>query len=183
MPNKQQAAAVRREEAEAPSERLPPLRFHSTAHPEGAPAALVYARALVAPLAACALPVMLGALAAALQGLSVLPFLTAGFPAALVAAWLWTRFQLRRTLAEVHIRPEPEGRTYGAAAVRTVPECLGAAAPLTWRRVHDLRASRGALEVALGRESYTLPHAAWPAFDALREALRQARRYDHAAPL
>lgn len=164
------------------SPALPPLHFRSAAHPQGASAALVYARALVAPLAACTLPVMLGALAAALQGLSVMPFLTAGFPAALLAAWLWARFQLYRTLAEVHVRPC--ANTYAAAAVRTVPECLGAAPrPLVWQRVHDLRAGRAALGLALGRESYTLRQAEWPDFDALREALRQARHHDHVTPL
>lgn len=142
-------------------------RFTSTRHPQGAPAALVYGRAIAVPLGACMLPVMLGALAAALQSVSLTPFLLWGAPAALLVASLWTRFHLMRTPAEILVRPD-------AAAVRSIYDCAHRRGTV-WKRVFDLRTTRRSLEVAIGRDAYELAHAEWPEHEALLEALREAR--------
>ena len=142
--------------------------FHSTAHPAGASASLVWARALVLPLATAMLPVMIATLVAALEGLSLLPFLVFGFPGAIAAATLWTRYRLSLTLAEIHVRG-------GEAAVRTVTEVLRDRR-LTWRSVFDLRKTKTTFIVAVGRTHYELDDADWPDVRALLNALQKARK-------
>jgi hypothetical protein len=69
-------------------------RFRSKTHPGSAASGLVFSRLLAPPLAACMIPVMIGALAAALEGYSLWKFLYIGFPGALLVALLWARFRL-----------------------------------------------------------------------------------------
>ena len=151
--------------------------FKSVHHPDGTPAALVYGRALARPLLACALPVMIGALAVALQGRDALAFVVAGLPAALLVATAWTHFHLRRTPAEIRVRIAPH-KGPDEAAVRSVADCLGRLAAPNWRPVLDLRLTKTAIQTSIGRTTYELSHAAWPDHDALLDALQQAR--DHA---
>lgn len=145
-----------------------PTVFTSRHHPEGAPSALVYGQALIRPLGACMIPVMLGATSAVLQQLPVLPYLTWGTPAALVAAIAWTRFHLGITPAELHIRT-------GQAAVRSVYDCLWSSSPLIWEEIHDIRQGSDALYLTLGWETHTLHYADWPDHRALLDALQSAR--------
>ena len=142
--------------------------FYSTAHPAGTSASLVWARALVLPLATAMLPVMIVTLVAALEGLNLLPFLLFGFPGAIVAATLWTRYRLALTPAEIHVRE-------GEAALRTVAEVLRHGR-LAWRPVFDLRKTRTTFIIALGRTQYELDDADWPDVRTLLEALQRARQ-------
>lgn len=151
------------------------MTFRSIHHPEGAPAALVYGRALARPLLFCATPVMLGALAAALQGGPVLRFLWIGLPAALLAATAWTHFRLGRTLAEIHVRED-------AAALRTVAACLWSDAPPAWQPVHDLRVTDSLIQTSIGHQAYELPRAEWPNHEVLLQALKQARSHTRRIP-
>lgn len=141
--------------------------FRSAHHPGATPAALVYGRALLGPLAFGAVPLMLAATAAALQQTSVLPFLVWGLPAALVLATLWTRFRLGAIPAEVRVRPHQ-------IAVRSVHDCLRATAP-HWQRIHGIRHNTTALIVTAGFDTYRFPYADWPDPTALLDALRAAR--------
>ena len=150
--------------AKRPDVRL----FYSAAHPAGTPASLVWARALVRPLATVMLPVMIATLVAALEGLSLFPFLLFGFPGAIATATLWTRYRLALTLAEIHLRG-------GEAAVRTVTEVLRHRR-LVWNPVFDLRKTRTTFIIALGRTHYELDDADWPDVRALLDALQRARQ-------
>lgn len=141
--------------------------FTSVHHPGDAPAALVYGRALVGPLAFCALPLMIGAAVAALQQARVLPFLTWGLPAALAAATLWTRFHLGAVPAEVRIRPHQ-------LAVRSVRDCLHATPP-HWQRIHQVRQRTEGLVVTAGFDTYRFTYGDWPDHAALLDALHAAR--------
>jgi hypothetical protein len=141
--------------------------FRSVDHPGTTPPAFVYGRALVRPIGVCMLPVMIGALVAALQGYPALSYLLVGFPGAIAVATLWTHYRLRTTLAEVRVRPD-------AAALRTIRECARDEPPV-WQRVLDLRTTRSTLEATIGRGTYTIRTARWPEHDALLEALRHAR--------
>lgn len=125
---------------------------------------------IVHPLAVCMLPVMIGALIAVLEGYPVLPFLTVGFPLAMILAMTWTVFQVFGTIAEVHVRP-------GAAAVRTVSEVLRSPSPsLMWKPIYELRKASSMIVVALGDATYELPRRQWPETDTLLDALRAARQ-------
>lgn len=146
--------------------------FRSTHHPGGAPSALIYGHALVRPLGACMIPVMIGITTAVLEQLSILPYLTWGVPAAMLTAIGWTRFRLGTTVAEVHVRT-------GQAAVRSVHDCLWSHAPLIWDPIHDLRKGSDALYLTVGWETYALPYAEWPDHQALLDELQSAR---HATP-
>lgn len=149
--------------------------FKSIHHPGDAPAALVYARWLPRPVAACVVPVMIAAMTLALQGDPVLAVMIWGLPASLGLATVWARFQMSKTLAEVHVRAEQ-------AAVRSVQECLGQPAPLAWDHIFEIRKTAGELVVTVGWDTHYLPYAEWPDHHALTEALRAARRTATAAP-
>lgn len=118
---------------------------------------------------------MLGALAAVLQGRAALEFLWIGLPAALLIATLWTHFHLRRTLAEIRVRE-------GAAALRTVAECLWSSSPPAWQPVHDLRTTGTVIQTSIGHQAYELPHAEWPDHEALLSALKQVRHSARRVP-
>lgn len=142
--------------------------FRSTAYPD-APAGLVYARALSKPLAACVLPVMTIATAAALLGEPVLTEALWGMAAALVVAAGWARFDLRRTVAEVRVRG-------GEASLRTVWACLHGQ-PASWVPVLDVRSTGGVVGLGAGDAEMELDGAYWPQQAALLEALADARAH------
>ena len=143
--------------------------FRSRDHPGSSDRAWVVASHLVGPLAVCMLPIMIGALIAVLEGFVVLPFLTVGFPLALVVASSWTLFQIFSTVVEVHVRP-------GSAAIRTMSQALRRPSPpLRWKPIFELRTDAGAVVVALGDAAYELPRSRWPHADDLLEQLRAAR--------
>lgn len=143
--------------------------FESIHHPGDTPAALVYGRALAAPLGFFTVPVMIAATAAALQQHLLLPFLTWGLPAALIAATLWTRFRLGATPAEVRVRDHQ-------AAVRSVHDCLKTASDDHWQWIHEIRSGADALIVTMGFETYRFRYNVWPEHRALLDALRSARK-------
>lgn len=149
--------------------------FQSVYHPGDAPAALVYARWLPRPVAACVVPVMIAALVMALQGDPVLDLLIWALPAGLGLATVWARFQLGKTLAEVHVRAEQ-------AAVRSVQDCLGQPAPLLWDHIYEIRKTSSDVILTVGWDTYHLPYADWPDHHALVETLRAARHEATAAP-
>jgi hypothetical protein len=142
--------------------------FKSIHHPGDTPTALVYGQALVVPLAFCTVPVMIAAAASALQQQPLFPFLTWGLPAALLAAMLWTRFQLGTTPAEVRVRERE-------AAVRSVHDCLHSLRPVHWMWIHDIRAGADALVVTMGFETHRFRYDTWPDHRALLDALQTAR--------
>lgn len=165
-----QAADVSRARAsEAPlSERC----FRSVAHPRGASAALVYSRAMVPALGATFVPLMLAVMAATLAGQRIWPHVFWGAGVALAVAWGWAQFQVRRTPAEMRVRPSQQ-----VAAVRSVRGVLRGDAP-DWRPLVRVRPERvpPALRVHLGDTSYRLFQRRWPRFDVLGDALRRAGR-------
>ena len=142
--------------------------FQSTAHPQGASAALAYSRAMARPLGATLIPLMLFALAAALTGHRIWPHFFWASAGALVVAWGWARFQLARTPAEVRVRPDQQN-----AALRSVRDVLRAAPP-DWRPALRLRVEHTALRLDLGDTSHRLLTSRWPQAEALQEALRRA---------
>ena len=152
---------------EAPSERGQQYCFQSNSHPRGASAALVYSRAMVPPLAATLVPLMLLALAAVLMGGRIWPHFFWMAPPALALSWGWARFQLGRVIAEVCVRPGQ-----GAAAVRSIHEVLAGTTP-QWHRAARLRLERRALRLDLGDTSYRLLLDRWEQAEDLRNALRQ----------
>ncbi len=151
-----------------------PRRFVGRAHPGRTSRRWAFARAFVRPLAVCTLPVMVGALVAVLQAFPALIFLTVGFPVAVATAAAWTLFRMQATFAEIYVQP-------GAAALRTVWECLRRDRTLAWRPILELRATAATLTLGLGDATYDLDRADWPDADSLLEALRDAR--DAGSPL
>lgn len=141
--------------------------FRSTAHPDTASLAAVYARAVVRPVAACMLPLMVVTLVDVLQGLPVLRYLVFAYPVALGVAGIVAAFRIRTTPAEIHVAPD-------SAAVRTVWECL-VTAPLRPAPVVDLRRTKDGFVVAIGHTTYEERDRHWPDVDALLDALTTAR--------
>jgi len=118
------------------------------------------------PLAACMMPVMIGALVAMLQGLPVLYFLYAGFPLAVLAAALWTIVQMRREPVELHIRD-------GAVSVRSLTAAAQPRENLRWYRLLDVRRRQDGIEITLGYEMYIFRKKLWPDLDELTGRLEQ----------
>ncbi len=143
--------------------------FQSIFHPEEKSAVRVYGEALVAPLGACMLPLMIMATIQVLQNIDPLPHVAALAPIAILFAIMWTRFRLRSTSAELHTYP-------GMAALQSIDDVLQNRS-LDWRPVFDVREAPDRLHVTMGHETHTLPDADWPGHDLLLDALRSSR-YD-----
>lgn len=156
--------------AKPPSARSSERNFQSASHPRGASAALVYSRAMVRPLSMTLIPVMVAALAAILAEQRIWPHVFWGAGLALAVAWSWAQFQMRRTLAEVRVRPSQQ-----AAAVRSVRGVLRGTPP-DWHPIVRVRPERmpPALRLSLGDTSYRLLKRRWPNADALEDALQRA---------
>ena len=154
----------------APAREALPGRasFHSLEHPGGLSRRWTFARRLVAPLATCFLPLMIGALVAVLQTYDALPFLTIGFPLALALAAAWTFYRMHATPAEVHVRP-------GMAAVRSVWAAAGPERRLQWRPIYELRFDPSTITAGIGDAAYEFDRQSWPEADALLTALHAAR--------
>jgi len=140
--------------------------FKSVEHPEGRPTAVVYSHRLARPLAACVIPVMIGAAAAVLQGEPAWGYLVWGLPCALVAASLWTQFMMVRTPAEVHLQP-------GQAAVQSIHDVLYER-PLIWHALHYVRTGRGYVELSVGWQTYVCRPRKWRHFNKLCDRAEQA---------
>lgn len=143
-----------------------PTVFRSVDHPGGLPTAIVYSRALARPLGACVVPVMIGAAAAALQGLPAWGYLVWGLPSAVAAASVWTQFMLIKTPAEVHLRP-------GQAAVQSVHDVLYDHSP-SWHPLYNVRLGRRYLDLSVGWRTYTCRAPRWPDFNRMQNTAEQA---------
>lgn len=148
-------------------------RFTSRHYPASRSYRWVAMEWIVRPLAFCMLPVMIGALIAILEGFSGLPFLTLGFPLALLMATAWTWYRVHATLAAISIRA-------GEASVHTVWETLRDPSPHAlmqqdWLPIFEIRKGPSFLSVALGDATYTLERRDWPELDQLLDALQDAR--------
>jgi hypothetical protein len=144
-------------------------------HPGGAPPALVYARAVGVPLAVTMLPVMIVTLVAVLEGRPLTLLHLLGFVAALIAAFVWTAYQLRARVVEIRIIGE-------AVTVRTMLDVALGRRPENWYRLLDLRRTSGGFLIAIGDRLYEFDDADWPESPALLEALRTARHASGHAP-
>lgn len=108
---------------------------------------------------------MIVCLVAALRNASLLVYLVWGFPAATVAAFLWTAFSLRRTLAEIRV-------AVGAVTILSVRDVA-----VRRRRPHevlplfDVRNYGRWLVVAAGDADYIFHDSEWPQFGELKVAL------------
>lgn len=140
--------------------------FKSVHHPNGSPRGLVYAKALVGPLGASTVPVMIGATVAALQGQTVWEFLIGGFPAALIVAFVWTHFALSSTIAEVHLKP-------GKCALQSIRDVVQNA-PREWHPLYNVKVTPSHLELALGWKTRECSRKDWPKYEQLRRAAQRA---------
>jgi hypothetical protein len=145
-----------------------PTCFHSTNHPGDRPTAHVVSKALVRPLAALAVPLMAGTTAAVLTGQSVTLALVVGMPLVMASATVYAHFRLGQTPAELCLRP-------GEAAVRSVRDVLYRT-PRRWQPLYDARIDATETTLTIGWRTVRCQQAAWPAHDALQDAVRRARR-------
>jgi len=147
--------------------------FHSTHHPGDTPRRYVIGEALVRPVAACVLPVMIGATASVLEWHPIWPYMAVGLPTALVAATAWTHFTLSWTPATLHLRANEVG-------VQSVAQVLYGRPP-QWHPLLDARLTPNTIHLTVGLETVTLKRADWPEFDALQDAVRRARQTGQSA--
>lgn len=149
--------------------------FTSRHHPGAAGLAATFARAYARPLPVALLPLMIAALAVALQGGNVMPFLTVFFPLALGATALWTAFWLGRRIVEVQTAPH-------GVCLRTAWE-VARSVECRWRAVHGLRYAIPWLTFAWGRTAIELDETEWPEAPLLLDALRSAAADYRAEPV
>ncbi|MFT5144137.1 MAG: hypothetical protein ACI80V_003070 [Rhodothermales bacterium] len=140
--------------------------FRSRSYPENGSRQALFGAELVQPLAACMLPVMLGALVYMLTGRAPLVWLTTGFPVAIALASAWTTFQLRRRVVEVSVRDE-------AVRVQSAWEATGGGLP-KWLSVLDVRRNAAWLSVVLGHDERRIFLNDWPNAERLERSLREA---------
>lgn len=141
----------------------------SSGHPCDRGRAYVFSVRLVRPLAACMLPVMIGALLAMVQGMPALYFLYAGFPLALGVAAAWTAVQTGREIVEVHLLAD-------AVAVRSVLAAAKPMEPLTWYRLLDVRHDAGQIRITVGYDIYQIERKDWPQVNELEIRLNDQLR-------
>ncbi len=144
------------------------LTFTSEAHPRSLPWAVVYGQALVRPIAACMLPVMILTLVAVLEDVQILPGLLWASGAALLTASAWTSFRLQREAAELLVSSE-------TACVRTVWEVLNGVRA-EWQQVLDVRDYGTWAHVTIGFASYEIDRERWVRYDELIAALKTCSR-------
>ena len=130
------------------------------------PTAFVYAQKLITPIAACTVPIMIGATVAALQGESTWEYLVWGLPLALASATAWTQFTLSTTPAEIHLRN-------GQCAVRSVHDVLHGN-DVKWNALYDIRESSGEVELFLGWTAQVCRREEWPDYADLSSSARRA---------
>lgn len=153
------------------SSTLDSHRFVSTSHPGTLPWQVVYGRALVRPLAACMLPVMIITLVAVLEGVQILPGAFWAAAGALFVASTWTTFRIQSEVAEIRIGVD-------LVAVRTVWEILNNVDP-QWEHILDVRDYGRWMHVTIGLGSYELDRKRWPQYDDLARVLRRRSRQGH----
>lgn len=141
--------------------------FFSAHHPGGRSKTAVAGAALVQPLGFCMLPVMIGALVSMLQGYAALPYLTVGFPIAIVCATAWTWVRIRGEICEVHIHDD-------SVAVRSLFDAALPASDLNWKRIINVESGAGHADVTLGLSSIRLDQDRWPEWVHMMQAIRMA---------
>lgn len=142
--------------------------FKSTYYPRHDAPALVYAQAFIRPWAGCMLPVMILTLVGVLEGYPVLSFFLVGAGTAMIAASLWTYYQLQRTPAALHVGAD-------TATIETVWDVMYGRRP-AGEPVYDLREYPDRMDVTIGYVHYTIYFSRWPRHEELLNALQQARR-------
>ncbi len=140
--------------------------FFSRHHPGAAGAWTTFVRAYARPLPLALLPLMIAALAVALQGGNVEPFLTVYFPIGFAGAALWTAYVLGRRVVEVRLDAR-------GACLRTAWE-VASNVGCRWRHVHGLRYGAPWITFAWGRTAIELDGTEWPREPELLDALRNA---------
>jgi hypothetical protein len=141
--------------------------FESTYHPGDDPASRVWGRALVKPVGATVLPLMIAVTVSALQLGVVWPYVAWGLPAALGVATVWTRFRLGSLTAELRVQS-------GQVALRSVHDVLTGTPP-EFEPLYDVRVTSRSLNLSLGWTALNLDARNWPEFEALKGALESAR--------
>lgn len=141
--------------------------FHSVHHPGAAPPPLVYARALIRPLGACMLPVMIVATVLVLSRVDALIFVAWASPAAYLVASGWTAYNLGRTPAEMVV-------TEDSAALRSIWQVARGKESDTGGQVFWFRDDGTVLNVSIGRVVVSLHPDEWPEGDVLANALDRA---------
>lgn len=141
--------------------------FFSAHHPGGRSKAAVAGTALVQPLGFCMLPVMIGALVSMLQGYAALPYLTVGFPIAIVCATTWTWIRIRGEACEVHIHGN-------SVAVRSLFEAALPSSELDWKRVINVESASGHVDVTLGLSSIRFEQEHWPEWMHMIQSIMNA---------
>lgn len=142
-----------------------PRLFRSRYHPGEAGLLATFLRAYTRPLPYTLLPLMVSALAVALQEGDVSPFLLLFFPLAFVGTGLWVAFGLSRRLAEVIVTPN-------GSCLRSVWD-VARDVPCRWHAVHGLRYNLPWITFAWNRASVELNETEWPEAPLLLDALRQ----------
>lgn len=155
-------------DTEVPGTETRTLVFKSCYHPGERSRAAVYGRALVRPLAAGMLPLMIITLVAFLEGHPALMYFLAGAAVVIALSSIWTGFQLKRTAAALHVSDD-------SAAVETVSDALDSSPNAGWAPVFDLREQVHAITATIGYVSYTLEAKNWPRFEEMADALIRAR--------
>lgn len=143
-----------------------PTTFQSTHHPGDTPWGIVYTRFLARPLAACTIPLMIGATTSALMGQPIWTYLVWGLPAAIGLATVWAHFSMSRTIAELVLRR-------GQAALRSVYDVL-LGRPFEWKPIYKVRTTSWHTELSVGRTTYELQPGDWPDYDTLEEVAQQS---------
>lgn len=149
------------------------MQFNSCHHPGKRPAALVYGSALVRPVAATMLPLMIAMTTIVLQSGTVWTWAVWGVPIALTLATMVTHHRLSRQTAELHLRGE-------VVALRSVSDVIYDR-DLEWDPLFDVRTTRYAVEFSAGWTTHTLSRDDWPEDEALGRALQHALSPDRTA--
>lgn len=137
-------------------------------HPGGTSFALVWGSALLRPLAATMLVVMLGALTRALLEEDPLDLVVWAAPLAVLVAMGWTALTLRRRPAELVADPAT-----GRADIRSVWDVVRGA-PLHLRPVWAARRDRGEWLVPIGTQVTVLRPEDWSDPHAVESLLNEA---------
>lgn len=119
------------------------------------------------PLGFCMLPVMIGALVSMLQGYAALPYLTVGFPIAIVCATTWTWVRIRGEICEVHIHED-------SVAVRSLFDAALPSTDLEWKRVINVESASRHADVTLGLSSIRFEQERWPEWVHMMHSIRNA---------
>ena len=118
-------------------------------------------------------PVMIISLILVLVNRSPLAFLLWSTPSAYILASSWTLFQLRRTKAEIRIRP-------GSAAVRSIWQVASDETP-EWEPLLRVLPTGFELEVSIGRTVHMIQSEEWVHYRDLERDLNRA--FDGLPPL